>query len=77
MLVIGLTVGSASAFAQTTTQVGSHRRPYMAGFSDSIHNKGAWILINPAGTIKYVDEDPTIVALWKQVMNTLYGIELK
>lgn len=82
--IVGLMiVGPFSAFADTSTStppmIGGHRRPYVAGFVDSISNKGAWLLTNVGdtfGQVFYIAEHPELQNSWKEVIQSFYKIQL-
>lgn len=75
-LFISLMGTAAPAFAQTATStpmVGSRHHAYIAGFVDSIHGKGAWLLANVPliGRIYYTSENPEQDAKWKEIIGLM------
>lgn len=79
LVILGSFAGTIEASTSTTTAaVGGHRRPLVAGYHDSINNKGAWLLENPSGRISYVVESPVtqeevrVRSIWlKEILNWL------
>lgn len=53
---------------------GGHQRIEMAGWSDSINNKGAWLMTRVAGNsqISYIAEHPELQAEWQSVISAFY-----
>lgn len=64
LLALFVTMSQVHADEATTTivQAGGHRAPVVAGFIDSVNNKGAWLLENNdqvTGKISYIVANPT------------------
>lgn len=80
VLVFGFVLSTGVAFADeevatSTRAIGGHRHAYVAGFVDSINNRGAWLLENiPSFRLSYVAENPVtdeevrVKSLWSQVI---------
>ncbi len=84
-LIASAVIGSAllvapfAVFADdaTSTNVvlgGGHRRPEMAGWVDSINNKGPWLLKNMNGgsNLFYISEHSELRADWQAVITAFY-----
>ncbi len=70
VLVAPFAVSAQEATSTNISIGGGHRRPFIAGFVDSISNKGAWILSNSPvlGQLLYVAEHPELKTLWAQII---------